>query len=120
MSNSWYRYGPLMIKIKHVQWRRGIAKYRRPIPEDIRSFYDGKKNYFESLKTKDAAEAVKKSQELTKQLDRKWSLLRSSNADEVILREQGMAILQNHNLEPGQASEYAKHDLEPAAFVNEL
>ncbi len=31
-----------------------------------------------------------------------------------------MAILQKHGLKPGQAAEYAKYDIEPERFVNEL
>ncbi len=120
MTKNWFRYGTIRMTIKHVQWRSGRANYRRRIPEDLQAYYQGKEFHFESLKTKDPAEAARKAQQTTKKLDREWSLLRSSDGGELALREEAMAILREHGLKPGQSAEYDRHDIEPERFVHKL
>ncbi len=120
MSNNWFQYGPMKVKIENVEWRSGTAYYRRRIPADVQRYYKGKHYLFQSLKTKDPSEAVRRSQAETKRLDREWSLLRSREGTDLEVREQGMAILRKYDLKPGQATEYAKHDLEPDKFIDEL
>lgn len=120
MSKNWFRHGTIRMAIKHVEWRRGRASYRRRIPRDLQVHYDGKEFHFESLGTNDPAEAARKAQQTTKRLDREWSLLSSSDGGELALREEAMAILRKHGLKPGQAAEYDKYDIEPERFVNEL
>ncbi|WP_367181476.1 DUF6538 domain-containing protein [uncultured Ruegeria sp.] len=93
MSKNWFRFGCIRMTIQHVQWRNGTAFYRRRIPADVQSYYGGKSYCIESLKTKDPAEAARKAQQTTIRLNSEWSLLRSSDPDEIALREQGMAIL---------------------------
>ncbi|WP_170342778.1 tyrosine-type recombinase/integrase [Ruegeria arenilitoris] len=108
------------MKIKHVEWRGGRANYRRRIPEELQHHYNGSRYYFVSLGTKDPAEAAKKSQQVTAQLDREWRLLRSNEGGDLALLEQGRAILRKYGLEPGQGAVYEANGLEPDAFVNTL
>ncbi|MEO3416401.1 DUF6538 domain-containing protein [Roseovarius sp. CAU 1744] len=106
--------------IQYVQWRKGLAYYRRRVPDDLSKHYGKKTHLFFSLKTRDIREAARKAAEATKDLDREWMLLRSSDETDIETRTKAMAILRNHGLEPGQASEYEKYDLEPDAFISEL
>ena len=64
-----------MIKIEHVQWRRGTAYYRRRIPKDIQHHFEGKEYLFLSLKSMDPVDATRRSQQKTQELDKEWSLL---------------------------------------------
>lgn len=120
MSKNWFRYGPTRMTIKHVEWRGGRANYRRRIPKDLQAHYNGKEFHFVSLGTKEPAEAARKAQQITKKLDREWGFLKSGEGGELALREEAMAILRKHDLKPGQAAEYAKYDLEPVRFIDEL
>lgn len=120
MTRNWFQSGLIRMQIKHVQWRDGLAYYRRRIPDDLRKQHSGKSHLFFSLKTRDFKEAAKKALEQTKHLDREWMLLRATDGTDLETRAKAMAILRKYDLEPGQASEYAKHDLEPDAFVTEL
>ncbi|WP_306121134.1 DUF6538 domain-containing protein [Roseovarius sp. MMSF_3359] len=106
--------------IQYVQWRKGLAYYRRRVPDDLSKHYGKKTHLFFSLKTRDFGEAAKKAAEATRDLDREWMLLRSSDGTDIETRAKAMAILRSHGLEPGQASEYAKYDLEPDGLVHEF
>src|SRR6056297_1448969 len=120
MSKNWFESGLVKMKIKYVQWRKGLAYYRRRIPHDLQKHYGGETHLIFSLQTRDFREATKRAQEQTKQLDHQWVLFRASEGSEIEVREKAKAILRRHDLEPGQAGEYARHDLEPDAFVAEL
>lgn len=120
MTRNWLQVGLIKIKIQHVQWHNGLAYYRRRIPDDLRKRYSGKNQLLFSLKTPDFKEAAKKALEQTKLLDREWMLLRSTNGTDLETRAKAMAILRKYDLEPGQASEYAKHDIEPESFLSEF
>ena len=120
MSKNWFESGLVKMKIKYVQWREGLAYYRRRIPHDLLKHYAGETHLFFSLQTKDFREAAKRAKEQTKQLDKRWDLLRASDGSDLEIREKAKVILGNYNLEPGQAAEYAKHGLEPDAFIGEL
>ncbi len=120
MTASWFKIGPISMKIKYVEWRRGTAYYRRRIPSDLQNKYAGKAHLFSSLKTDNPALAAKRSLEETRRIDREWCLLRSNGQSDLQTREEGMAVLRKYGLKPGQAVEYDKYDIEPDEFVDEL
>ena len=120
MGKNWFQFGMVKMTIQYVQWRKGLAYYRRRVPDDLSKHYGKKTHLFFSLKTRDIREAARKASETTKDLDREWMLLRSSYGTDIETRSKAMAILRSYGLEPGQASEYAKYDLEPDAFIHEL
>lgn len=120
MGKNWFQVGMVKMTIQYVQWRKGLAYYRRRVPDDLSKHYGKKSHLFFSLKTRDIAEAARKAAETTKDLDREWMLLRASDGTDIETRTKAMAILRSHGLEPGLASQYEKYDLEPDAFISEL
>lgn len=119
MPINWFQTGTLKVKIEHVEWRNGVAYYRRRIPTELQRTL-GKRTLFFSLKTRDLKEAATKAKQQTQSLDRQWFLLRSQDGSGSSDRAKAMAVLDRLGLKPGQASEYELQGVDPEALLNEV
>ncbi|MCE6957764.1 hypothetical protein LAZ40_01645, partial [Cereibacter sphaeroides] len=107
--------------VRYVQWRDGLAFFRRRIPADLQKYYPGKKGIiFQSLQTRDATEAAKLAHREAQKLDLQWKRLRSGLGTPPEVRAEAEAILGKFGLKPGQWADYKKAGLEPDHFMHEL
>lgn len=119
MSSNWFEFGVVVMKIKHLEWRDGLAFYRRRVPRDVQKKF-GKTHLFFSLSTRDPMEAARRVQAETSRLEREWQKLRNTDTETAVAKTEALGILRKHDLEPGQAHEFRRIGLEPDAFVDEL
>lgn len=119
MSGNCIKVGVVVMKIKHLEWRNGLAFYRRRVPRDVQKKF-GRGHLFFSLSTRDPIEAAKRVQAETTRLEREWQILRNTDTETASAKAGALGILRKHDLKPGQAHEYRRFGLEPDAFVNEL
>ena len=121
MPTIWFRHGALYMTVRYVQWRDGLAFFRRRIPRDLERFYPGRKKLlFFSLKTRDPNEAAKRAHAEAKRLDAEWSRLREGQGSTAEVRSSALAILQRNGIAAGQWREHGKQGLEPEGFIAEL
>ena len=104
-----------MMKIKHVEWRKGVAYYRRRVPRSVQKAF-GKRELFFSLKTHDPKEAVGRAQAETNRLDREWAILKNKDSETAKTQSQALGILRKYELRPGQWQEFERHGIEPDRF----
>ena len=84
------------IDLKYVTRKSsGLYYYRRRIPDDLRSHYNDKVFYVQSLKTKELAEAEVRSLEKTKHLDVLWTYFRNPDDYSIpkTVRDRATALL---------------------------
>lgn len=121
MPKEWIKFGALCMTVRYVEWRKGLAYFRRRIPQDLQKYYPGNsKQIFVSLKTRDPQEAAKRAHAKALQQDQQWAHLRAGGGQTAEVRAAAHAILQKHQLEPGTSHEWAKIDVSPDFFLDEL
>ena len=121
MPNFQFYFGALQVKVRYVQWREGLAYFRRRIPEDLRKFYPGEgETLFYSLKTRKPEEAAKAAHRDAQHQDVEWQALRQGQGTTAVVRASAKAILQKYGLEPGQWNQWREADLEPDSFIMDL
>ena len=101
--------GALKVVVSYVEPRKQGYYFRRRIPDDLKKMYPGKSQIFFSLKTRDAKIAAVKAQRLAADQDALWKAHREGH--EVTPRgtdEAARALLQAHDLRPGDAALYAR------------
>ncbi|NVK56901.1 MAG: tyrosine-type recombinase/integrase [Alteromonadaceae bacterium] len=104
-----------MMTIKHVQWRNGVAFYRRRIPNDIKHhFREGakrKSHVMFSLKTKDFNEAAIRAQRETERLDQEWGLLATDTEKYIAEWVEADKLLKRLGIRHGEGLRYDKDEI---------
>ena len=122
MSFVLFETGAFQVVVKYLHLKGNTYYYRRRIPQDVRRLHPGKRDLLMlSLKTGDKARAARKCHDLALQHDALWAAHRrgdSVHAPDV--QKAAMAMLKSHKLQPGQAEEYRRADVEPDRFLSEL
>ena len=92
------------IDLKYVTRKAsGLYYYRRRIPDDLRSHYNDKEFYVQSLKTKELSTAEARSLEKTKHLDVLWTYFRNPDDYSIpkTMRDRATALLAEYGFKPG-------------------
>ena len=92
------------IDLKYVTRKAsGLYYYRRRVPDDLRSHYNNKVFYVQSLKTKELAAAEVRSLEKTKHLDVLWTYFRNPDDYSIpkTVRDRATALLAEYGFKPG-------------------
>ena len=108
MTSNWLSLGVIMLDIKYVEWRKGVAYYRRRIPNNIQNIYQTgskrKSHEFFSLKTRAFDEAAVLAQRHTDRLDKEWGILSSDTSQSLRERARAGALLQRLGIRLGEAN----------------
>jgi len=90
--------GVLSVKLKHAFRRGGVIYYQRAIPKDLQDRYSAKL-VKTSLETDDLITAKRKIEQLNRELEAEWSLMRGNPAaTPKTIRGQAVELLRKHGL----------------------
>ncbi|KHA51989.1 DUF6538 domain-containing protein [Sulfitobacter geojensis] len=117
--------GALIVLAKYIFKKKNskVWYFRRRIPEDVLGHYPSKqaKDLVFSLQTTDEGKAAGLAHKKATEQDALWHSFRTGEvAEGPDLVNVALAILSKFGLKPDQSKAYAKHDLEPDEFLDEL